>query len=178
MHIHHSKYARRHWVSAQSCTGMKRFSGWPRLHNVHCNDMHINECKDPFQPTHIQHICCCSRWSARFSLQIITIIYNDASCWQSLIILCDGGNGDGWDCFRPLSFFEIQMMGLIVMCDGRICICVLVAIKINRKWDILHLGYYAAKYGCSVSSGKNPFSLIHWPISRCGPNARMIKWLG
>ena len=35
----------------QTCTGVQRYSGSPRLHNVHCNDMHINECKDSFQCT-------------------------------------------------------------------------------------------------------------------------------
>ena len=55
------------------------------LQNVHCNDMHINECKDSFQFTHIQHICCCSRLTARFFLKIITIIHNDARCWQSYL---------------------------------------------------------------------------------------------
>ena len=33
---------------------------------------------------------------------------SDARCWQSFIILCDDGNGDGCGCFKPLYTFNIH----------------------------------------------------------------------
>ena len=51
------------------------------------------------------------------SQTIPTICYG-ARCWQSFMIVCDDEIGDECDCLEPLFIFDIQMMDLVIVCDG------------------------------------------------------------
>ena len=64
---------------------MKRSSGWPRWHNVHWNDMHIIQCKDPFQCTYsLQQNKCKLLFSNNYSnMQWCSLL-------ASINVFCDG----------------------------------------------------------------------------------------